>query len=57
MNLTGRPILSKPQRKPSKAAGLAYMRRVKQLPCVICNAPPPSALDPTGHCALPRAIA
>lgn len=32
---TGKP-------KNGTAAGLLHMRRVKELPCVICNRPPPS---------------
>lgn len=43
-NLTGRgPIGQKPA-KPERgtAAGKAHMARVKQLPCVVCAAPPPS---------------
>ena len=30
------------QRSPEGKAELAWMGRVKQLPCVICDAPPPS---------------
>ena len=44
VNLTGKGPLGlkapKPERGTAKAR--AYMARVKQLPCVICNAPPPS---------------
>lgn len=43
-NLSGRgPIgLKSGKVKNGTAAGLEHMRRVKQLPCVICHAPPPS---------------
>jgi hypothetical protein len=39
MNLTGRPIPPKPEKAKRDPDRLA---RVKQLPCVICGAPPPS---------------
>lgn len=44
MNLTRQPIHQKGAKKARKASvkDPAYMGRVKQLPCVICNAPPPS---------------
>ena len=43
-NLSGRgPLgLKAGKVKNGTAAGLEHMRRVKQLPCVICQAPPPS---------------
>ena len=43
-NLSGRgPLgLKAGKGKNGTAAGLEHMRRVKQLPCVICQAPPPS---------------
>lgn len=43
-NLSGRgPLgLKAGKVKNGTAAGLEHMRRVKQCPCVICQAPPPS---------------
>lgn len=43
-NIGNRPPLGIKQAKTKNgtSAGLKYMRQVKQLPCVICNAPPPS---------------
>ena len=50
----GKPLTSKTRMKPVSAkrkayrasaegqAGLEHMARVKMLPCVICNAPPPN---------------
>lgn len=48
MNLTGRPITQK-QGKPVKDR--AHLLRVKSLPCIICNAPPPSDAH---HCISDR---
>lgn len=48
MNLTGRPIYQK-SGKPVKDR--AHLARVKSLPCVICNAPPPSDAH---HCISDR---
>ena len=42
MNLSSRAPYQKAPKGPSKAEGMAYMRKVKQQPCVVCNAPPPS---------------
>lgn len=39
MNLTGRPI---PQKSARPARDPDRLAKVKQLPCVICKAPPPS---------------
>ena len=43
-NLMGKPPLGQKAGKVKNgtAAGLEHMRRVKQLPCVICQALPPS---------------
>ncbi len=38
-NITGRPIPQKPEKAKKDPE---RMHRVKQLPCVICGAPPPS---------------
>ena len=43
MNLTGQaPRQKAPKVRRNTKAGREYMNRVKQLPCVICQAPPPS---------------
>lgn len=44
MNLTGRPIAKKPAKPTAEETrlGKLHMRRVKQLPCVICWRPGPS---------------
>ncbi len=42
MNLTRRPIMQKPAKRPSARVGREYMARVKALPCVVCGAAPPS---------------
>ena len=39
MNLTGHAVRQKSVTPP---ADMAYMRAVKQLPCCVCGAPPPS---------------
>lgn len=36
------PNFKPPKIKNGTAAGIRHMGRVKMLPCVICNAPPPS---------------
>lgn len=44
MNITGRAIAPKPDKltPAERRAGKKHIERVKQLPCVICLAPPPS---------------
>lgn len=44
MNLMRKPPLGQKVGNPKNgtAAGRAHMGRVKMLPCVVCNAPPPS---------------
>lgn len=41
-NLTGRPIFQKQGKPKRDKASRDYMRRVKELPCVICGKPGPS---------------
>lgn len=36
------PNFKEPKAERGTKAGLEHMRRIKQLPCVICLAPPPS---------------